>query len=85
MKRRVMIVDGPLALGMRRFWAAKANEVGTDILTLPLLAARLAGGFSRAADREVLSTVVAAALRADSLFGLDPGLRRGTRSNQWHA
>jgi len=90
MKRRVMIVDGPLALGMRRFWAAKANEVGTDILTLPLLAARLAGGFSRAADREVLSTVVAAALRADGYSQIDkvknlPGMVRAAMQTLNHA
>lgn len=81
MKRRVIIVDGPLALGMRRFWAAKANEVGSDILTLPLLAARLAGGFRRAADREMLSAAVAAALRGDGYLQIDkvkdlPGMVR---------
>ena len=83
MKRRVIIVDGPLALGMRRFWAAKANEVGCDILTLPLLAARLAGGFRRAADREMLSTAVATALRGDGYSQIEevkdlPGMVRAS-------
>jgi len=45
MKRRVTLVDGPLAFGMARYRAALANDVGLEILTLPLLAARLAGGF----------------------------------------
>ncbi|MBN8903236.1 MAG: hypothetical protein J0H57_19575 [Rhodospirillales bacterium] len=44
MERRVIVVEGPLAFGIRRFQAARANDVGLEILTLPLLAARLAGG-----------------------------------------
>lgn len=81
MKRRVIIVDGPLALGMRRFRAAKANEVGLEILSLPLLAARLAGGFRRIADREILSAAVTKALRADGYSNIEevkhlPGMVR---------
>jgi hypothetical protein len=45
MMRRLIVVDGPLAWRMRRFQAAQANEVGLEVLTLPLLASRLAGGF----------------------------------------
>jgi hypothetical protein len=63
MRRRVIIVDGPLAFGMRRFQAARTNDVGLEILTLPLLAARIAGGFRRLPDREMLSAAVARALQ----------------------
>src|SRR5258706_3171224 len=43
MKRRVIVVDGPLSFRMRRLEAARACTVGLEILSLPLLAARLAG------------------------------------------
>src|SRR5258708_21242648 len=81
MKRRVIVVDGPLAFGMRRFQAAGANEVGLEILTLPLLASRLAGGFRHLADRETLSMAVASALRDGGFAELDavrnlPGMVR---------
>ncbi|MBK3666451.1 hypothetical protein JJE66_35225 [Bradyrhizobium diazoefficiens] len=36
------VVDGPLALRMRRLDAAREGATGRQILTLPLLAARLA-------------------------------------------
>jgi hypothetical protein len=62
MKRRVMIVDGPLAFRMRRLDAARSGDIGLEILTLPLLAARLVGGFCSLADREVLAPAIAAAL-----------------------
>ena len=72
MKRRVVVVDGPLAFGMRRFRAARANDVGLEVLTLPLLASRLAGGFRHPADRETLSMAVARALRDGGFAQLDP-------------
>ena len=43
---RTAVVDGPLAHQVRRAAAARANECGLQILTLPQLAARLAGGFA---------------------------------------
>ena len=52
---RTVIVEGPLALRMRRFAAARDGETGLQIMTLPLLAARLAGGFSRPAGPEDLA------------------------------
>lgn len=64
MRRRVMIVDGPLAFRMRRVDAARAGDIGLEILTMPLLAARLAGGFCRLADRELLAPAIAAALKS---------------------
>jgi hypothetical protein len=32
MRRRLTVVDGPLAFGMRRFDAARANDVGLEVL-----------------------------------------------------
>jgi hypothetical protein len=74
MKRRVTVVDGPLAFGMRRFEAARANDVGLKVLTLPLLASRLAGGFRHLADRETLSMAVGRALQ-DGGFAQIDGVR----------
>lgn len=42
MRMHTVVVDGPLALRMRRLDAACAQVLGLQILTLPLLAARLA-------------------------------------------
>ena len=93
MERRVIVVEGPLAFGIRRFQAARANDVGLEILTLPLLAARLAGGFRRLADRETLSSAVATALRDGGFQQLDgvrnlPGMVRAalrTLDRAWSA
>jgi hypothetical protein len=46
MKRRVIVVDGPLAFRMRRVEAARASVLGLEVLSLPLLATRLAGGLT---------------------------------------
>lgn len=62
MQRRTIIVDGPLAFRMRRIEAARAGEIGVDILTLPLLAARLAGGFARPATGADIEQAARAAL-----------------------
>jgi hypothetical protein len=81
MRRPVTVVDGPLAFGMRRFEAAQANDDGLEILTLPLLASRLAGGFRHLADRETLCMAVARALQDGGFAQLDavrnlPGMVR---------
>jgi hypothetical protein len=47
MKRSVIVVDGPLSFRMRRLEAARACTFGLEILSLPLLAVRLAGGLSQ--------------------------------------
>jgi hypothetical protein len=81
MKRRVIVVDGPLAVRVRRVEAARASVLGLEILNLPLLAARLAGGFRRFADRYLLAPAIAAALSKgnfkdiNSVTGL-PGMVR---------
>lgn len=93
MQRRVDVVDGPLAFRMARYRAACANEVGLEILTLPLLAARLAGGFRRPADRETLATAAARALQDGGFTQLDdvrnlPGMVRAalqTLERAWSA
>jgi hypothetical protein len=72
MRRRVVIVDGPLAFRMRRLDAARANEIGLEVLTLPLLAARLAGGFCRAVDRMLLAPAVGAALEGGDFADMEP-------------
>jgi hypothetical protein len=93
MIRRLIVVDGPLAWRMRRFQAAQANEVGLEVLTLPLLASRLAGGFSHLADRETLNTCVARALQDAGFAQLEdvrglPGMVRAalqTLERAWTA
>ncbi|MDB5584767.1 MAG: hypothetical protein JWR80_9943, partial [Bradyrhizobium sp.] len=64
------VVEGPLALRMRRFAAASRGEIGLQILTLPHLAARLAGGFVRPAQREELEPAVQKALEAGGFSDL---------------
>lgn len=44
LRLRTIVVDGPLALQMRRLEAARAGEVGLQIFTLAQLAAHIAGG-----------------------------------------
>lgn len=59
-----VVVDGPLALRMQRLDAAREGAVGRQILTLPLLAARLAGGFTAPASQEILYPAINEALDA---------------------
>ena len=81
MKRRAILVEGPLAFRMRRLEAARMNEIGLEVLTLPLIASRLAGGFAHIADRGLLSTAIAAALDEGGFGELEdvrhlPGMAR---------
>jgi PD-(D/E)XK nuclease superfamily len=62
MERHTVIVEGTLAFRMQRVAAARAGDHGRDVATLPLLGARLAGGFSRPADHAILIPIVARAL-----------------------
>src|SRR5260370_8054660 len=64
MRIHTVVVDGPLALRMRRLDAAREGATGRQILTLPLLAARLAGGFIVPATQEVLYPAIRQALEA---------------------
>ncbi len=60
--RRTFIVDGPLAFRMRRIYAARGGASGVQILTMPLVAAHLAGGFTRPARSQDLDAAIRAAL-----------------------
>lgn len=85
MNRRTVIVEGPLAFRMKRLVAARQGEAGVQIMTLPQLAARLAGGFTRPARSEDLDPVIRSALEAGG-FGELEGIRNlpgMTRSVAW--
>ncbi|MET4239751.1 PD-(D/E)XK nuclease family protein [Bradyrhizobium sp. RT10b] len=56
------IVDGLLALRSARAAAAKDAAIGREILTLPLLASRLVGGFTTPAGTDVLYPAIQTAL-----------------------
>jgi len=47
-------VEGPLALRTQRAVAARSGAIGREIITLPQMASRLAGGFLRSAGPEQL-------------------------------
>jgi PD-(D/E)XK nuclease superfamily len=69
---RTAVVEGSLALQMRRAAAARANECGLQILSLPLLAARLAGGFIEPMTAEHLDPAVQRALDEGGFVELEP-------------
>ncbi len=64
MSFRTVVIDGPLALRMRRLEATHEGATGRQTLTLPSLAARLAGGFIVPASREVAYAATRQALDA---------------------
>src|SRR3546814_1412136 len=81
MKRRTIVVEGPLAFRMRRIVAARRSEAGIQIMTLPQLAARLAGGFVRPAQSQDLDPAIRTALEAGGFSDLEsirklPGMTR---------
>ncbi|MER9119848.1 PD-(D/E)XK nuclease family protein [Mesorhizobium sp. M0954] len=81
LRRRLVIVDTLLAMRMARLEAAKAGQHGVEILTLSLLAARLAGGFVRPADRANIYGAVNVGLVGAELIELHsvrrlPGMAR---------
>jgi hypothetical protein len=83
--RRTVVVEGPLAFRMRRIAAARRAEAGVQIMTLPQLAARLAGGFIKPARSQDLDPAIRAALEAGGFADLErirelPGM---TRSVAW--
>ncbi len=71
MRIHTEVVDGPLALRMRRLNAARERAIGRQILTLPLLAARLAGGFIAPATQEILYPAIRQALEAGGYEDID--------------
>jgi hypothetical protein len=81
MIRSTLVVDGPLALRMQRLEAAREGAIGREIMTLPLMAARLAGGFAAAAGSDVLYPAIQAALAGGGFRALGavsplPGMPR---------
>src|SRR5438105_4658464 len=70
--RRTVVVQGPLAFRMRRLAAADQSALGINLTTLPLLAARLAGGFLRPAQSEDLEPAIKTALDAGGFVELEP-------------
>jgi hypothetical protein len=71
MKRRTIVVEGPLAFRMRRIAAACDGESGIQIMTMPLLAARLAGGFVQPASHLQLLAAIRTALDQGGLRDLE--------------
>lgn len=83
MKRRTVIVEGPVAFAQRRWQAACHSECGVQIYTLALLAARLAGGFHRPALSADLEPCIKQALDAGGFVDIEkmrqlPGMTRST-------
>lgn len=66
--RSTYVVDGMLALRSARDAAARSGAIGREIVTLPLLAARLVGGFATPAGTDVLYPAIQGALASES-FG----------------
>jgi hypothetical protein len=93
MNRRTVIVEGPLAFRMRRIAAARQAEAGVQIVTLPQVAARLAGGFTRPARSQDLHPAIHAALETGGFAELEsirrlPGMTRSiarTLTRVWNA
>jgi hypothetical protein len=78
---RTSIVGSPLGFQMRRADAARSGESGLQILTLPQLAARLAGGFRSPITSEHLDRTVQAALEEGGFREIEavrdlPGMTR---------
>jgi len=69
--RSTFIVEGPLALRMQRLRAAREGAIGRAILTLPLVAAWLTGGFAAPAGPDVLHPGFEQALTAGAFGRLD--------------
>lgn len=85
MQRRTVIVEGPLAFRMRRLAAARNKEIGLQIMTLPLVAAHLAGGFIRPAGPEHLEPAIRVAIEEGGFAELEqirrlPGMIRALLS-----
>jgi hypothetical protein len=78
---RTAIIERPLAYQMRRLAAARTSESGLQILTLPQMASRLAGGFTYPVTAEQMEPGIQAALDEGGFAELDhvrqlPGMTR---------
>lgn len=72
MQRRTIVVSGALSGRVQRDAAARGGDIGSDIVTLPLLAARLAGGFARPASQAELLPPIFDALGTLDFEELEP-------------
>jgi hypothetical protein len=90
---RTAIIEQPLAYQMRRLAAARAGESGLQILTLPQMAARLAGRFAYPVVAEQMEPGIQAALDEGGFAELEhvrqlPGMMRAvarTLRKAWDA
>jgi RecB family exonuclease len=78
---RTAVIERPLAYQMRRLAAARASKSGLQILTLPQMAARLAGGFTYPVTAEQMEPGIQIALDEGGFAELDhvrelPGMTR---------
>jgi len=72
MYRRTLVVPNALAWHEERFQAAREKAHGLKIVTIPQLAARLAGGFLHLISRPELQELVAQAISAIRFTEIDP-------------
>ncbi|WP_312548720.1 PD-(D/E)XK nuclease family protein [Massilia sp.] len=70
-ERRTIVVPDRLAMRARRLTAAHAGHHGSQVLSFPQLAARLAGGFVQSAEDDALYRAVSACLPTVDLGDLD--------------
>jgi len=78
---RSVVIEGRASFAMRRAAAARAGECGVRIMTMPQLAARLAGGFTAPLSAEALDLAVQTALDEGGFVELEavrnlPGMTR---------
>ena len=70
--RTTRVLQGPLASRMQRLAAADQGALGLQFTTMPLLAARLAGGFFRPAHSDDLESALQTALKAGGFAEIEP-------------
>lgn len=70
--RLTIVVPDRLSMRARRLAAARAARHGTQVISFPQLAARLAGGFIQPVDDDALCRAVRACLAEVDLGDLDP-------------
>ena len=63
MTRRTIVTHGRLVADQARLEAARAGQHGVQVMSMPGLAARLAGGFLRAIDAEALAAALGKVLQ----------------------
>ena len=77
---RTAVVEGSLAPQMRRAAAARANACGLQIMNLPQLASRLAGGFTASITAEYWDPAIQRALDDGGFVELESVYRSSSAS-----